>query len=423
MFVVCATKKIAMIQPSNISFMPIENTLALTGIPFKVQSRKRKIVSELSKREEITINEIADILNISVPTATELTVALVEEGILQDTGKKSEGVGRKAAIFSLSGKAGYFLGVEIKKYKLNIGLMGFNKKMVSIQKNIPFPFLDTNDSLDAIITHIRSFIDSLEVPADKILGIGLSIAGRINVKTGQILTIYHFADAPIKSILEEALGLPVYIDNDSRTLAYGEFHFGRHNNEKNVLIVNQDYGLAAGVFVDGKPLYGCSGYAGELGHIPIFENEKICFCGKKGCLETEASGAALIRWITNRMSAGSNSSLQKILNDKTYLELEDIVDAVKKGDNLAIEGVTAIAEKLGKGLAIAINLFNPELIVLGGLLSAVGEPLLLPVKTAIFQHSLSIVNNDTRLEISSINDRAGLPGCCLLVRDKILDIV
>jgi transcriptional regulator of PTS gene len=395
----------------------------LTGIPYKIYSRKKRIISELSKKEEITINEIAELLNISVPTATELTFSLVEEGLVRDTGKKSEGVGRKAAIYALAKDSCYFLGVEIKNYKLNIGLMGFDKKMVASSLNIPFPFLDTRESLDAIIADIKLFLTSLEIPKEKILGIGLSIAGRINVKTGKILTIYHFADAPVKEILEKSLQLPVYIDNDSRTLAYGEYHFGLAGIEKNVLIANLDYGIALGIFVDGRPVYGASGYAGELGHIPIFNNEKICFCGKKGCLETEASGTALIDFISDKMKAGIASSLQPVLKSKGYLELEDIVEAVQKGDNLAIEGITLIGEKLGKGLAVAINLFNPELIVLGGMIAAVGEPLLLPVKTAIFQHSLSIVNNDTRLAISTISAKAGLPGCCLLVRDKILELV
>lgn len=397
--------------------------LKLSGVPLKIQNRKKRIVAELSKQGEITINDIAELLKISVPTATELVMSLVDAGIIKDTGKKSEGVGRKATIFSLADNCFYSLGVEIKKYKVNIGLMGFDKTLVASARNIPFPFLDTHDSLDAIIKDIKVFLNSVSVPKEKILGIGLSIAGRINVKTGKILTIYHFSDAPVKSILEESLGLPVYIDNDSRTLAYGEYHFGNSGKEKNVLIANLDYGLALGIFVDGHPVYGASGYAGELGHIPIFNNEKICFCGKKGCLETEASGMALIRFITEKMDAGSNSSLQTVLNEKGYLELEDIVEAVHKGDNLAIEGIAMMGDRLGKGLAVAINLFNPELIVLGGMLSAVGELLLLPVKTSIFKHSLSIVNNDSRIAISKINDKAGLPGACLLIRDKILGFV
>jgi predicted NBD/HSP70 family sugar kinase len=105
------------------------------------------------------------------------------------------------------------------------------------------------------------------------------------------------------------------------------------------------------------------------------------------------------------------------------LELEDILEAVSHGDNLAIEGVTEIAHQLGKGLAVAINLLNPELIVLGGMLSGLGELLLLPVKTSIMQHSLSLVNSDTRVALSDLNQRAGLAGCCLLVRDKILGLI
>jgi predicted NBD/HSP70 family sugar kinase len=412
--------KMAITYPS---FFAYGNINELTGVPYKIQSRKKRIIAEMSIREEITINEIADLLNISVPTATELTTTLVEEGLVKDTGKKSEGVGRKATIYALAENSCYFLGVEIKKYKINIGLMGFDKKIVDTSINIPFPFLDIHESLDAILKDIHEFLASVNVPKEKILGLGLSIAGRINVKTGQILTIYHFADAPVKSILEESLGFPVYIDNDSRTVAYGEYHFGQTGQEKNCLIVNLDYGLALGIFVNGQPVYGASGYAGELGHIPIFDNEKICFCGKKGCLETEASGIALISYITNKMKEGSNSKLQQVITNKGYLEIEDIVNAVKTGDNLAIEGITVIGDKLGKGLAVAINLFNPELIVLGGTLAEVGEPLLLPVKTSIFQYSLSIVNNDTHIALSTLNDKAGLPGCCLLVRDKILGIL
>ncbi|HXB44334.1 MAG TPA: ROK family protein, partial [Puia sp.] len=282
------------------------------------------------------------------------------------------------------------------------------------------------ESLNAIVGEIRSFLSKTRVPKEKILGLGLSLAGRINVKTSEILSIYHFGDAPVKTKLEQEFGLPVFIDNDSRTLAYGEYNFGNGGlayTEQNVCIVNLDYGLAIGIFANGAPIYGASGYAGEIGHIPMFNNEKICFCGKKGCLETEASGLALIDFLNKRIKEGSTSRLQHTIAKKGFLELEDILDAVRRGDNLAIEGVAEIAYNLGKGLAVAINLLNPELIVLGGMLSALGEPLLLPVKTSIMKYSLSLVNNDTKIVLSSIDQRAALPGCCLLVRDKVLGLV
>ena len=250
------------------------------------------------------------------------------------------------------------------------------------------------------------------------------MAGRVNVKKGEILTIYHFEDAPVKAKLEEAIQLPVYLDNDSRTIAYGEYYFGKKMNAGNVIVVNLDYGIGTGIFIDGKPLYGASGYAGEIGHIPLFNNEKICLCGKKGCLQTESSGFALIDFIINKMNEGSNSRLSVVLNKKGFLELEDIIKAVQLGDNLAIEAVTIIGYNLGKGLSVAINMFNPNIIVIGGTLSALGDSLLLPViQSSIFQHSLSLVNTDTQIMVSKLNDKAGLLGCCLLVRDKTLGLI
>jgi predicted NBD/HSP70 family sugar kinase len=396
---------------------------ALSGVAFKDHVRRKRIIAELSTAEEITINEIADSLNISVPKATELINELVSQGFITEKGKKADGPGRKATYYGLASGACYFLGVEIKKYKLNLGLMGFDKTMISQEIDIPFFLEDSKAALDEIVHHISSFLDKSSVPHDRVVGIGVSIPGRINVKTGAILTIYHFSDAPLKARLEREFDMPVFVDNDSRSLAYGEYHFGRRTTETEVLVLNLDYGLALGMFVNGKPLFGVSGYAGELGHIPLFDNEKICFCGKKGCMETEASGRALIEWLIQEMEGGSNSLLQPGFKEKELIELEDVVEAVQKGDNLALQGISNIAGNIGRGLAVTINLMNPQLIVLSGSLSAVGDPLLYPVKTAIIQHSLSLVNSDTSVVLSELFEKAGLLGCCLLVRDKIAGLV
>jgi predicted NBD/HSP70 family sugar kinase len=402
------------------------NGHSLSHVALKDLSLKKNVVAFLTEKGESTMLDLADQLNISVPKTTELISGLASEGLVKATGRKTEGLGRKAAIYTLNPVSCYFLGIEIRKYEINIGLMSFNAGMVETALGIPFLFSDPDESLNAIVNEIQAFLAKSIIPKDKIIGLGLSLSGRINVKTSQILSNYHFAEAPIKSRLEEVLGLPVYIDNDSRTIAYGEYYFGRDGlsyPEKNVCIVNLDYGMSLGIFVDGRPVYGTSGYAGEIGHIPMYNNEKICFCGKKGCLETEASGLALIDFINSKMMKGSSSRLQKTLAKKGYLQLENILEAVLHGDSLAIEGVTEIARNLGKGLAVAINMLNPDLIVLGGLLSEIGDLLLFPVKTSIMQHSLSIVNVDTRIVLSELKQKAGLPGCCLLVRNKMLGLI
>ena len=410
----------------NYSVFIHKNGAEVSGVALKDQARKKNMIAHLSSKGKSTVPEMADLLNISVPKTKKLLMGLLQEGLVKDTGRKTQGLGRKASIYNLNQESCYFLGIEIKKYKINIGLMSFNADIVDSSLNIPFPYLDTRESLDAIIKEIQHFLAQTALPKEKIVGIGLSLAGRINVKTSQMLSLYHFGDASIKTKLEEDLGLPVFMDNDSRTVAYGEYYFGANGlpyTEKNVCIVNLDYGIAIGIFDNGRPIYGASGYAGEIGHIQMFDNEKICFCGKKGCFETEASGLALINLLNARMDEGSSSRLQKPRAKKGFIELEDILEAIRHGDSLAIEGVTEIAHNLGKGLAIAINLLNPDLIVLAGTLAGIGELLLFPVKTSIMQHSLSMVNIDTRIALSTMDQKAGLKGTCLLVRDKILGLI
>lgn len=399
------------------------NQVELSGVAFKDQNRKKKIISILSTSGESTVNDFADLLNISIPKATELISGLEKEGFVRTTGRRNDGPGRKAAVFALAPDSFYFVGLEIKKYTISIGLLGFDKEMIYQELDIPFLFESTSISLSKIVHNLHDFFDRCGVPREKIAGIGCSISGRVNVHTGAILTIYHFGDAPVKELLEKEFGIPVYLDNDSRAIAYGEFHFGKKRNEQEVLVLNLDYGVAVGIFVKGMPVYGVSGYAGELGHIPLFDNEKICFCGKKGCLETEASGKALIENIEVAMENGSNSLLQPILAERGRIELEDVLEAIRRGDNLALSAMAQIASSLGRALAVTINLLNPGLIIIGGKLSAVGDALLLPVKSFILRHSLSVVNNDTQVEMSELGDKAGLLGCCLLVRDKVLGLV
>jgi len=395
----------------------------LAGVALKDQARKKQIISYLSTGGESTLNELSELINISIPKTTELILELEAGGFVTGAGRRNEGPGRKASVYKLAPDSLYFLGLEIKKYSINIGLMGFDKKMVYLENSVPFFYEDKAASLARIIHLIHSFLEHCGIPIEKIAGIGCSISGRVNVHSGEILTFYHFGDAPVKQVLEQEFGIPVYLDNDSRALSYGEFHFGKRGKEKEVLVLNLDYGVAIGIFVDGRPVYGISGYAGELGHIPLFDNEKICFCGKKGCLETEASGKALIDNLVIAMEGGTNSLLQPVFREKGLIELEDVADAINRGDNLALSAIANIAEFLGRGLAVTINLFNPELIIIGGTLSGVGDALLLPIKAFILRHSLSVVNADTRVELSELGEKAGLLGGCLLVRDKMLGLV
>ena len=205
-------------------------------------------------------------------------------------------------------------------------------------------------------------------------------------------------------------------------MAYGEFHNGMVKEEKNVLFVNMDYGIGLGIMIDGKIYRGKSGFGGEFGHIPLFPNEIICHCGKKGCLETEASGKALIRLFKEKIEQGSTSVLVKNNKLPENLRLYDIIQAAKNEDVLCIELIAEIGEKIGRGISVLINIFNPELVILGGILAETGDYIRLPIRSALNKYSLSLVNNDTQLHMSKLQEKAGVIGGCLIARDKLLSI-
>ena len=394
-----------------------------SGVALKNKILKGLIFKFLDQTESASINEISKEINISVPKTTSLITELIEEGLISDYGKFESTGGRKANLYGLIGDAGFILGVDVKKYYINIGLLNFKKQLINQKSRIAFKLDNTAESLNQLIQIIQNFIKEVGIKKDKILSLGINLSGRINHTKGYSYTFFHFQEEPLSEIIQEKIGIKTYLDNDSRAMAFGEFCNGEVNTEKNVLFVNLDYGIGLGILIDGKVYYGKSGFSGEFGHIPFFNNEIICHCGKKGCLETEASGNALLRKFKEKIKLGSTSSVLKKNKKVEDITLTDLILAAQNEDVLIIELLAELGESLGKGLAVLINVFNPELIIIGGTLSETGEYLKLPIKSSINKYSLSLVNADTELKLSKLGEKAGIIGACLLAKNKVLSII
>lgn len=371
-------------------------------------------------------NSLADLgkeMNLSVPTVTKLVSELIEDGFVVDFGKQETNGGRRPNVYGVNPNAGYFVGIDIKHSSINIALINFKGDLIDTKKNIPFKNENTQESLNMLCNIINKFIDNLIVPKSKILSVGINISGRVNTETGQSYSQFYFNEKPLSEIFQEQLDLHVTIDNDSRAMSYGEFMSGVVNREKNVLFINVSWGLGLGIIIDGKLYYGKSGFSGEFGHISAFDNEIICHCGKKGCLETQASGSYIHRKFLEKISEGNSSILEKRITKGETITQEDVIEAALKGDMLAIELIEEVGNTLGRNIAGLINLFNPELVVIGGVVSITGDYLLLPIKSAIKKYSLNMVSKDTVIKISKLGDSAGVIGACMLARSKMIGLL
>jgi predicted NBD/HSP70 family sugar kinase len=391
-----------------------------SGVAYKNRVLKRLIINYLDVTGNVTIAELTKELNISAPKITTLITELIEDGLIKDYGKEDSTGGRKASLYGLVSDSCYFIGVDIKRYYINIGLLDFKKNLVTIREKIPYQLENSPEAYQQLITIINTFIEDAPVKKEKILGMGINLSGRVNQTSGYSYSFFHFHEEPLSHTIEKEIGIRTFLENDSKAMAYGEFCSGIVSKEKNVLFINMDYGVGLGILIDGKVYYGKSGFSGEFGHIPFFNNEIICHCGKKGCLETEASGIALLRNFKAKIEQGSSSSVVYNKKNDESLRVIDIVNAAKAEDILSIELIAEIGEKMGKGLAVLINIFNPELVILGGILAETGDFIRLPIKSAINKYSLNLVSNDTKLVISKLGEKAGVMGGCLVARNRSL---
>ncbi|WP_353139959.1 ROK family protein [Pseudopedobacter sp.] len=398
------------------------NNESLSGVAYKNISFKRETLAYFVEKGNATIAEIGKELNISIPKATTLINELIAENIVKDFGKVESTGGRKPNIYGLVSDSAFFIGVDIKTTYVRIGISDVQNNLIDITEPIPYQLVNTTASLDKLCSIIIDFIKNLPVPTSKILGIGMNISGRVNHFTGYSYSFFNFNEDPLSKILSAKLGTKVYLENDSRSMAYGEFCSDSVSNEKDILFINMDHGIGLGILMNGSLYYGKSGYSGEFGHIPIFNNEIICHCGKKGCLETEASGWALKNMLKEKLKDGYSSIITKSKKDIETITLDDILNAANNDDFLSIELIGKIGENLGRGIALLINLFNPEMVILGGSLASTKELIRLPIISSVNKYSLSLVNSDTKFIISNLGDKSGIIGACLIARNRTLGI-
>ena len=380
---------------------------------------RKRMISQLILHGNSTITELSKALDLSVPTITKMIDEMCQLAILNEVGKMETNEGRHPHLYGLNPEAAFFLGVDIKNSGVNLGLMNFNGDILEDHMNAPYHFENSIEGLKSLCQVINNFVDNCQVQRDKIVNVNVNLSGRVNPESGYSYSWFNLGEQPLTVTMSQMTGLHVTIDNDTRAMTYGEYLRGNNQAKRDILFVNVSWGLGLGIIIDGKIYTGKSGFAGEFGHTPVFDNEVICHCGKKGCLETEASGSAVHRLLADRIAAGENSILaDAFADDPQSVTIETIIDAVNHEDRLCIEIIEEVGYKLGKQIAGLINLFNPELVIIGGLLSMTGDYLLQPIRTAIRKHSLQMVHRDTHVVLSTLTSKAGLVGACMLARSR-----
>ena len=274
------------------------------------------------------------------------------------------------------------------------------------------------DSLSILISEINRYVNQSGICKEKIVGIGIGMPGFVDVTRG---INYSYLDNKGESItrrMERETGLPTYIDNDSSLIALAEFRLGAARGKNNAMVININWGVGLGMIVNGELFRGYNGFAGEFSHMPLFINNKLCSCGKSGCLETEASMRVVVEKLREGLKSGQVSSIKSLPEDFEEA-CNVIIQAAKNGDQFCIELLSQAAYDIGRGIAILIHIMNPELIVLSGRGAQAGKPWLAPVQQALNRYCIPRLAAYTSLELSKFNDSAELIGAAALVVENL----
>ena len=368
----------------------------------KKSSVQGRILEQFVSQGTFTIPEMSKAVGVSLPTATSAINELIKAGLVREVGKKDISSGRIPMAYDLVPNAGYFVGVNPEMDCLALAASDFCGNLITEKVRVPYTYENTPENLEQMAKIINDFIATLPFAKEEILQICVNVAERVNPFKGNAYNMFTFLEDSLASRLTKLVQIPVCIENDTRSMTFAEFIKGRSKGLKNVIFANVCWGLAIGIIIDGKLYYGKSGYSGEFGHMTAYNNNIICHCGKIGCIEIEVSGRALKRKLTEKILNGKTSILSdKVLNKKEELTLQDLLDAIAKEDVLSLATLQTIADELGKQLASVINIFNPEMLVIGGEMSVTGDYLTLPVRMGIKKFSLNIMNEDSQIVTSS----------------------
>ncbi|SEL67961.1 ROK family protein [Parapedobacter koreensis] len=379
---------------------------------------KQSVFKLLYYNDTLSLAELSTYTKKSVPNITSIINGLVKEGYAVEHGLAPSTGGRRPVKYRLNPKKKqYILAVAMDQFVSRIVAYNLANEAIHAETSITLPLQDNDHAFEQLCQFINSYINEAGIKHEHILGIGIGMPGFIDVEKGinASFLLTENGELGLRDKLSRSLGLPVYIENDSSVIAISELHFGAAKGLKDVMVVNMGWGIGLGMIVNGSLFRGHNGYAGEFSHIPLSHTNKLCSCGKRGCLEVDASLLVAVENAKQAMAEGATSSLHKSFAEEGKAEGDLLIEAAQSGDQLAVSTLSDAAFMVGKGIATLIHIMNPERVVLSGRGAAAGKLLLAPVQQAINEFCIPKLAEQTNIAISGLGYHAELLGAASLV--------
>ena len=350
---------------------------------------------------------LSQTIGLSPASITNLTAVLLEQGLIQETRQGESSGGRRPILLEINPDGGYVAGLKLTEQQIIGALTDLSAKVLSNQIS-PLEGNQPEQIVEQIALIVRDLLQKAKVPRKKLRGVGLGLAGVVDAENGisRQHPFFGWRDVPLGPMLEQKLKTLVHIDNDVKALTMAELLYGAGQGVNEFLTVTIGRGIGLGIVVGGQLYRGARGGGGEFGHIIVDPQGPACGCGKNGCLEAFVAERSLLR---------EGQAAVKRGEIKPFKSLDDLIDLGAAGEDSVVKIFAEAGRVLGREIANLINLFNPELILVSGEGTRIGDLIFDPMRSAIRDCVMSTLRDDTEVRVDPWGDDAWAVGAASLV--------
>jgi len=353
-------------------------------------------------------------------TVTSAVNELIRDGLVCESGTGVSSGGRKPILVQFSPDNKFLIGVSIDNSSISIAEMNLEATVKRKQD-----FAVHSMTGDAVVAFILESIAAFLQPYGDLsacVGVSVIAPGIVDANTGVIRynAKLKLRDVPLKQLVEERFGLKVWVDNDANAIALAESNFGNYHHATNLLYITLGDGLGAGIVVNGTVMRGACGGAGEFGHTSIDRSGMRCDCGNAGCLENYVSWPAIYSRILSSITRGKQTMILDLAGgDITRISLPIFLRAAERNDELAQAIVEEVAAYLAAGIVNLVNLFNPEVVILGGYIAQNNQLLIEKVSEQVMEHALNILTKGLEIASTSFGEDFHVKGAAALIMQDL----
>lgn len=377
------------------------------------EANRLRILSHIRDIERISRTELAQLTGLSLPAVSRIVGLLVEQGYAREIGLGNSRGGRRPVMVEAIPDAGFVIGVDLGGTRILAAAADLHGQVLHDAETRPNG-ASVLDSLNAAIYEVINRFSAKE--RKRLLGIGVGTPGLLDFGSGTVITAANLGwkNVPLRELLREKFDLPVFVDNDANVAALAEWSQGAGKGVQHLVHITVSRGLGAGIIINGQLHRGAGGTAGEIGETFMLETTET----ERGwrTLEGLCAGRALVRQAKEALERGEATSLREACHGQTEaLTFEMILSATAAGDPLAVQLVQRAAGYLGVGIANVVNVFDPQLVVVGGMLAQAGDLVLTPIHETLDRLLSPALRQKVQVTLGTLGERAGVIGAASLV--------